>query len=137
MSDTNRMYIAHSNQNFVESLTSHFTDTHTLYNSTNDGFEALRYILKYNPKLVIIEADLPNLNATDIIKCINKKSRTTTFIVVTTNNSTKVPCTSKRKKIKAPPCFTQVIEIAYNQSNFTPILQLIDKADQKKQIIPY
>jgi hypothetical protein len=117
-------------------LTDKYQDQ-VLLKSTQDGFEALRHIIKYNPELVIIEADLPNLNATDIIKCINKKGRSTIFFVITPDLSTKLPCVSDLKKVKHIPCLTQVVKITWNENDFSPILSLIDKAGLNKLIMPY
>lgn len=140
MHNTRCIIIAHSNQTFIDTLTTYLTGKYQdqiLLKSTQDGFEALRHIIKYNPELVIIEADLPNLNATDIIKCINKKGRSTTFFVITPNLSTKLPCISESKKVKHTPCLTQVVKVTWNENDFSPILSLIDKAGLNKLIIPY
>lgn len=140
MHNTRCIIIAHSNQTFIDRLTVYLTDKYqdqVLLKSTKDGFEALRHVIKYNPELVIIEADLPNLNATDIIKCINKKGRSTSFFVVTPDLSTKLPCISESKKVKHIPCLTQVVKITLNENNFTPLFQLIDQINSKKNSITY
>lgn len=138
MHNTRCIVIAHSNHKFIETLSMYLTDKYQiLLKSTDEGFEALRYIIKYNPELVIIEDNLSNLDATDIIKCINKKGRSTSFFVITPDLSTKLPCISESKKVKHIPCLTEVVKIPWDENNFTPLLLLIDQLNTKKNIIPY
>ena len=62
MHNTRCIVIAHSNHKFIETLSMYLTDKYQiLLKSTDEGFEALRYIIKYNPELVIIEDNLSNL----------------------------------------------------------------------------
>jgi len=138
MQEINRIVIAHRNQDIIDTLTAHIAlKYHITCKVTNDGFVALRYILKLDPKLVIIEADLPNLNATDIIRCINKKGHATTFIVITPDMSAKLPCVSDTKSVKSLPCHTQVIKATYNPNNLHPLLALIDQIETKQRKISY
>jgi hypothetical protein len=138
MQEVNRIVIAHRNQGIINTLIEHIAlKYHITPKVTNDGFIALRNILKLSPELVIIEADLPNLNATDIIRCINKKGLRTTFIVIIPDMSTKVPCASETKNMKTLPCHTKVIKTTYKPDNLYPLLKLIDQVQTKQRKISY
>ncbi len=138
MQGINRIVIAHRNQGIIDTITAHIAlKYHIVCKTTNDGFVALRNILKLGPELVIIEADLPYLNATDIIRCINKKGYTTKFIVITPDISVKLPCVSETEKVRTLPCHTQVIKTSYNPDNLNPLLILIDQIEIKQRKISY
>jgi len=138
MPNTNRIIIAHRDQDIIDILSEQIAlKYHITCKATNDGFIALRNILKLGPELVIIEADLPNLNATDIIKCINKKELRTIFIVITPDISAKLPCVSEEKNVRALPCHTRVIKTTYNPDDLHPLLVLIDQIETKQRKISY
>lgn len=138
MQGINRIVIAHRNKSIIDTLSTHIAvKYHIDCKITSDGFVALRNILKLSPELVIIEADLPNLNATDIIRCINKKGHTTTFIVITVDMSTEVPCESETKNVITLPCHTQVIKTTYKPDDLHPLLKLIDEVQTKQHKISY
>ncbi len=49
---------------------------------SQNGFEALTLIIKHCPNVIIIEEDLPNLNAKDIIKALLFKGIKAKIIVI-------------------------------------------------------
>jgi len=135
---TDGLAIAHSDQRFIDRLISHLMDQQsTLCCSSTEGFDALKCILKHNPKLVIIEADLSNLNASDIIKCISKKGRTTIFIVIVPDESYELPCTTILKSSKGRLCTTQIFKTILKHNDFSPIFQLINSLETQQKIGTY
>ncbi len=134
----NDLVLAHSDQGFIDRLVSHLTDRqNTLCGSSTEGFDALKCILKHNPKLVIIEADLSNLNASDIIKCISKKGRTTIFIVIVPDETYELPCATTLKSSKGRLCTTQIFKTTLKHNDFSPIFQLINSLETNKKTGTY
>ncbi|CAL2094803.1 DNA-binding response regulator KdpE [Tenacibaculum sp. 190524A02b] len=67
--------------------------------NTNSGIKALKSILINNPDVAILDANLPYLNAIDIIKITIRKELTTKFIVICKNNNEYL-FFSERKRLK-------------------------------------
>ena len=77
------LFIAHSNKNYVLGLSIELTKNGYLIESqTVSGIEALEYVIQYQPKVAVIEAELPLLSAYDIISTATSKEVKTQFIVV-------------------------------------------------------
>jgi len=77
------VFIAHSHKDYVLGLTIELPKKGCLIKGfTVSGIEALEYILEYQPKVAIIEAELPLLSAYDIINTVSRKEVKTQFIVV-------------------------------------------------------
>ncbi|WP_165733295.1 hypothetical protein [Polaribacter sp. 20A6] len=77
------LFIAHSNKNYVLGLSIELTKNGYLIESQAvSGIEALEYVIQYQPKVAVIEAELPLLSAYDIIKTAKSKEIKTQFIVV-------------------------------------------------------
>ena len=77
------LFVAHSNKNYVLGLTIGLREKGFLIaKHTVSGIKALEYILYYQPKIAIIEAELPLLSAFDIIETVKRKEIKTQFIVI-------------------------------------------------------
>jgi DNA-binding NarL/FixJ family response regulator len=77
------VFVAHSNKHYVLGLTIGFSQNgYSILKQTKSGTEALQYILQHQPKIAIIELDLPLLSAFDIIKMAKSKGIATKFVVV-------------------------------------------------------
>ncbi|WP_435578276.1 response regulator transcription factor [Gilvibacter sp.] len=76
--------IAHSDVQYSRELfselrlQSHYTDFRLA-----NGLEALNYLINIRPEIMIIEANLPILNAIDLVKMANYKGIKTKFIILT------------------------------------------------------
>lgn len=78
-----QVIIAHSNKHYIDKLKKKFfekgvNDVYTF----NDGFGALAHIIKNHSKLIIIEENLPHLNASDIKKALIFKGIKSKFLIV-------------------------------------------------------
>ncbi|MCL6294521.1 hypothetical protein [Jejuia spongiicola] len=78
-----QIVLAHSDKEYVEQLKifffkNGFTDIHIFY----DGFEVLRHIIKNRNQLVIVEEELPGLNAADIKTALVFKRIRSKFLIL-------------------------------------------------------
>jgi len=116
----NDLVLAHSDQGFIDRLVSHLTDRqNTLCGSSTEGFDALKCILKHNPKLVIIEAD------------------PTIFIVIVPDETYELPCATTLKSSKGRLCTTQIFKTTLKHNDFSPIFQLINSLETNKKTGTY
>ncbi|WP_299114091.1 hypothetical protein [uncultured Winogradskyella sp.] len=78
-----QILLAHSDKKYAnklkkELLNKNFKDIHEF----DDGFAALSYIIQNYCEFIIIEENLPNLNATDIQRALLFKGIKTKFLIV-------------------------------------------------------
>ncbi|MEP1486868.1 MAG: hypothetical protein ABJL44_18015 [Algibacter sp.] len=78
-----QIVLAHSNKEYVEQFKlfffkNGFTNIHVFY----DGFEALSHIIRNRSQLVILEEELPGLNAADMKMALTFKGIKSKFVIL-------------------------------------------------------
>ena len=121
------LFVAHSNKNYVLGLTIGLTEKGYLIDKhTVSGIEALEYILQYQPKFAIIEAELPLLSAFDIIKTAQKKEIKTQFIVVLKN---------RELPMLRPLQYVNINEVYYCNMNVKTLIKVLFKLNKPKNLL--
>lgn len=123
---THTLFVAHSNKNYVLGLTIGFTGKGYLINKhTVSGIEALEYILQFQPKFAIIEAELPLLSAFDIIKTVQNKEIKTQFIVA---------LKTRELPILQPLQYVNINEVYYCNMHVKTLLKVVSKLNKPKNL---
>lgn len=120
------LFVAHSTKNYMLGLSIGLTEKgYYIDKQTVSGIEALEYILQYQPKFAIIEADLPLLSAFDIIKTAQNKEIKTQFIVV---------LKTRKLSMLQPLQYVNINEVYYCDMNIKTLLKLMSRLYNPKKL---
>ncbi|WP_111706328.1 ANTAR domain-containing protein [Lutibacter citreus] len=118
------LFVAHSNRNYALGLTIGLTENGYLIEQQSvAGIEALEFILRYQPKVAIIEAELPFLSAFDIIKTAKSKEVKTQFIVV---------LKTRELPMFEPLQFVKINEVFYCNMSVKTLLKVLSHLHKSK-----
>ena len=71
----NKILICDDDQIITDSLSEYLSAMDYEILAVNDGNEAIKHFLSYNPDLVLLDIMMPRLNGLDVIKIIREKSQ--------------------------------------------------------------
>ena len=86
MGNSKRILIVENDKNIVRELNLHLKDAGYILQAAQNGKSAMKEFLEFNPDLILLEVNMPDVNGVKLLQCIKRKKDVPVIILTRKND---------------------------------------------------